>query len=161
MKTDKKQLMQAIEAIKAKLAVMEEQLNKPDEYKHFPSKGDEYYYYTSTGTVCSSTAGEDELRVNVYRTEKEADKAYNKEVAIEKIKRRLLELQGDWKPDFSDASNKYTILYSYNNSNNRFISTVWQKTKYPALIPFIETRDITETIINEFHEELKLIFDIQ
>ena len=31
MKTDKKQLMQAIEAIKAKLAVMEEQLNKPDE----------------------------------------------------------------------------------------------------------------------------------
>ena len=39
MKTDKKQLMQAIEAIKAKLDVMEEQLNKPDEYKHFPSKG--------------------------------------------------------------------------------------------------------------------------
>lgn len=31
MKTDKKQLMQAIEAIKKKIALMEEQLNKPDE----------------------------------------------------------------------------------------------------------------------------------
>ncbi len=161
MKIDKNKLLQDIEAMKEKLAEMEEQLNKPDEYRHFPGNGDEYYYYTSVGTLCSDTAADYELRVNVYRTEKEADNAYNKAVAIEKIKRRLLELQGDWKPDFSDASNKYTILYSYNNSNNRFISTVWQKTKYPGLIPFIETRDITETIINEFHEELKLIFDIQ
>ena len=31
MKTDKTQLIQAIEAIRAKLAVMEEELNKPDE----------------------------------------------------------------------------------------------------------------------------------
>ena len=30
---------------------MEEQLNKPDEYKHFPSNGDDYYYYTSVGTL--------------------------------------------------------------------------------------------------------------
>lgn len=160
MKIDKNKLLQDIEEMKEKLAAMEEQLNKPNEYKHFPSKGDEYYYYTSTGTVCSSTAGEDELRVNVYRTEKEADKAYNKEVAVEKIKRRLLELQGDWKPDFNDDSSKYTICYNY--IVNSFTDEEWQRFKhYCVLIPYMENKEIALTIINEFHEELKLIFDIQ
>ena len=159
MKTDKKQLMQAIEEIKEKLAVMEEQLNKPNEYKHFPGNGDEYYYYTSTGTVCSNTAGDDELRVNVYRTEKEADKAYNKEVAVEKIKRRLLELQGDWKPDWSEcAEEKLTIQYDHNKSI--FIPVCWFTTQTDSLIPFMENEETALTIINEFNEELKLTFDI-
>lgn len=159
MKRDKKQLMQAIEAMKAKLAAMEEELNKPDEYKHFPSNGDEYYYYTSIGTLCSNTA-DYKLRVNVYRTEKEADNAYNKAVALEKIKRRLLELQGDWKPDFNDDSGKYTICYHY--IVNSFASEEWQSFKhYCVLIPYMKNRETALTIINEFHEELKLIFDIQ
>lgn len=159
MKTDKKQLMQAIEAIKAKLAVMEEQLNKPDEYKHFPSKGDEYYYYTSIGTLCSNTSADYEFRVNVYRTEKEADNAYNKAFALEKIKRRLLELQGDWKPNFNYDSSKYVIFYNYNNT--RFEGTTHSKVKFTLLIPYIKTSEIVRTIINEMEDELKLIFDIQ
>ena len=159
MKRDKKQLMQAIEAIKAKLAVMEEQLNKPDEYKHFPSNGDDYYYYTSVGTLCSNTAADYELRVNAYRTEKEADNAYNKAVAIEKVKRRLLELQGDWKPDWSEcAEEKLTIQYDHNKSI--FIPVCWFTAQTDSLIPFMENDETALTIINEFNEELKLIFDI-
>ena len=160
MKIDKNKLLQDIEEMKEKLAVMEEQLNKPDEYKHFPSNGDDYYYYTSVGTLCSNTAGDDELRVNVYRTEKEADNAYNKAVAIEKIKRRLLELQGDWKPDFNDDSSKYTICYNY--IVNSFTEEELQRFKhYCVLIPYMENKEIALTIINEFHEELKLIFEIK
>ena len=159
MKTDKKQLMQAIEAIKAKLAVMEEQLNKPDEYKHFPSKGDEYYYYTSIGTLCSNTSADYELRVNVYRTEEEADRAYNEAVAVEKIKRRIVELQGDWKPDFNDYSRKYTICYNY--IVNSFTDEEWQRFKHYCVLPYMENKEIALTIINEFHEELKLIFEIK
>lgn len=159
MKTDKKQLMQAIEAIKAKLTAMEEQLNKPDEYRHFPSNGDEYYYYTSAGTLCSNTAEDYGLKVNVYKTEKEANKAYNKAVALEKVKRRLLELQGDWKPDFNDTSIKYTIYYNY--IVNGFVHEEWQKIKQCVLIPYMENRETALTIINEFHEELKLIFEIK
>ena len=151
--------MQAIEEMKEKLAVMEEQLNRPDEYKHFPGKGDEYYYYTSIGTLCSNTAADYELRVNVYRTEKEADKAYNKAVALEKVKRRLLELQGDWKPDWSEcAEEKLTIQYDHNKSI--FIPVCWFTTQTDSLIPFMENEETALTIINEFHEELKLIFNI-
>lgn len=160
MKIDKNKLLQDIEEMKEKLAVMEEQLNKPNEYKHFPSNGDDYYYYTSVGTLCSNTAGDDELRVNIYRTEKEANKEYNKAVAVEKIKRRLLELQGDWKPDFNDDSSKYTICYNY--IVNSFTDEEWQRFKhYCVLIPYMENKEIALTIINEFHEELKLIFEIK
>lgn len=160
MKTDKKQLMQAIEAIKAKLAAMEEQLNKPDEYKHFPSKGDEYYYYTSTGTVCNDTASNDDLKVNVFKTRNEAQKAYNKAVAIEKIKRRLLELQGDWKPDFNDASQRKCTI-RHNDENNSFTYDGWYRVKHCVLIQYMKSEEITNIIINEFHEELKLIFEIK
>ena len=158
MKTDKAQLIQDIEAIKAKLAVMEEQLNKPDEYKHFPSKGDEYYYYLSTGTICSNTAGDDELRINIFKTRNEARKAYKKAVAVEKVKRRILELQGDWRSNFDDDSSKIVIFYNYNNI--RFECSTHTKVKFPLLIPYMENKEIASTIINEFHEELKLIFDI-
>ena len=42
MNIDRTKLMEDIEALKEKLASMEKELNKPDEYKHFPIKGDEY-----------------------------------------------------------------------------------------------------------------------
>ena len=41
----------------------------------------------------------------------------------------------------------------------------WLKADYQvqtdSLIPFMENEETALTIINEFHEELKLIFDIQ
>src|SRR5574344_1629117 len=102
MKTDKNKLLQDIEAIKAKLAAMEQELNKPEVFKHFPSKGDEYYYYTSIGVIHSNTAADDSIRPYTYKTKEEANKAYNKAIALEKIKRRILELQGNWKPDWTN-----------------------------------------------------------
>ena len=160
MKRDKAQLIQAIEAIKEKLASMEEELNRPEEFKHFPVKDDEYYYYSSIGYIDSNIADTYALRVNVYRTEKEANKAYNKAVALEKVKRRLLELQGDWKPDWSEcAEEKLTIQYDHNKSI--FIPVCWFTTQTDSLIPFMENEETALTIINEFHEELKLIFEIK
>ena len=45
MKIDKDKLKQDIEAMKIQLASMEQELNKPDVFKHFPSKDDEYYVF--------------------------------------------------------------------------------------------------------------------
>ena len=159
MKRDKAQLIQAIEAIKAKLAVMEEQLNKPDEIKHFPSKGDIYYYHTSIGILGNTIATDDNLKINTYKTREEAVKAYDKAIAVEKIKRRLLELQGDWRSNFDDDCSKLVIFYNYNNI--RFECSTHTKVKFPLLIPYIKTSEIAKTIINEMEDELKLIFDIQ
>ena len=159
MKTDKTQLIQAIETIKAKLAQMEEELNKPEGFKHFPVKNDEYYYYSSIGYIDSNIADTDALRVNVFKSWDEAEKAYTKDVALEKVKRRLLELQGDWRSNFDDDCSKLVIFYNYNNI--RFECSTHTKVKFPLLIPYIKTSEIAKTIINEMEDELNLIFDIQ
>lgn len=160
MNIDRTKLMEDIEALKEKLASMEKELNNPETFKHFPSKGDNYYFYTSSkGVICSNIATSDDLRVNVFKSKEEADNAYNKAVAIEKVKRRLLELQGDWKPDFNDDSSKYTICYNY--IVNSFTDEEWQRFKhYCALIPYMENKEIALTIIKEMEVELKLIFGV-
>ena len=158
MLINKDKLKQDIEAMEKQLASMKEELNKPDKYKHFPSKGDKYYYYNSIGIVCGSTSADDELRVNVYKTEKEAEKVYNKAVALEKVKRILLELQGDWKPDWNSFSeSKYFIIFD--NEYGLFSYTDAQILKHAELIPYIKTRDIVHTIINEMDKELRIIFE--
>ena len=159
MKRDKKQLMQAIEAIKAKLAVMEEQLNKPDEYKHFPSKGEDYYFYTSIGAVDCNTAASDDLKVNVFKTAKEADKAYNKAVAVEKIKRRIIELQGDWKPDWKDPDVTKVFINYYHHSCVFEPEELYFAQSFKDF-PYMKNKEIANTIIDEMEDELKLLFDI-
>ena len=159
MKTDKTKLLQDIEAMKEKLAAMEKELNKPEEFKHFPSDGDVYYYYTPMGTVCRMMATDNNLKVNAYRTEKEAQKAYNKAVAIEKVKRRVLELQGDWKPNWKDnAEEKMYIRYYHNTCV--FESGVIYSSQSLKDFPYIKNEQIAELIIYEMGDELKLIFDI-
>ena len=158
MKTDKAQLVQAIEAIKKKIASIEEELNKPDEFKHFPNIDDVYYYTLTTGAIYSNIASNDALKINVYKTREEAQNAYNKDVALEKVKRRLLELQGDWRSNFDDDSSKLVIFYNYNNI--RFECSTHTKVKFPLLIPYIKTSEIALAIINEMEDELNVIFDI-
>ena len=160
MKTDKTQLIEAIEAIKKKIASIEEELNKPDEIKHFPSKGDIYYFHTSIGILGNTIATDDNLKINTYKTREEAFKAYNKAIALEKVKRRILELQGDWKPDWKDENEKkYYIFYEHENRN--FKSVYWVITQYNTSIYCMKDLKIAETIIEEMEDELKLIFDIQ
>ena len=160
MKTDKTKLLQDIEAMKEKLASMEEELNKPEVFKHFPSKGEVYYFYTSSkGVICSNTASGNDLKVNTYKTIEEAEKAYNKAIAIEKIKRRILELQGDWKPDWTNAiAEKYYIQYDH--YNRQFTPLNWFSMQQDTAIPYTKSKDIALTIIKEMEDELKLIFDI-
>lgn len=159
MKIDKTKLLQDIEAMKEKLASMEEELNKPEVFKYFPSKGDTYYIYTSTGAIYFNEATNDDLKVNVFKTREEAQKAYNKAVAVEKVKRKLLELQGEWKPDWTDKNEeKYCIQYSLNKRS--FITTYWLNTQQDTAIPYMKNKDIVGLIIYELEDELKLIFDI-
>ena len=159
MKPDKTKLLQDIEAMKEKLASMEEELNKLELFKHFPSKGDNYFHYYPCGMINACYAQDDKIRPYTYRTREEAQEAYNKAVALEKIKRRLLELQGDWKPDWTDKDEeKFYIQYGHNGRS--FISICWYTTQHAASIPYIKSEEVINTIINEMEDELKLIFDI-
>ena len=156
MKIDKNKLLQDIEALKEKLASMEKELNKPEVFKHFPSKDDKYYFYTPMGKVACNIAATNVILTNAYKSEEEAYKAYNKAVAVEKIKRRIIELQGDWKPNWlDDGEEKLGIEYDHNKRS--FRPVCWFTTQSDSLIPFMENEQIAVTIIYEMENELKLI----
>ena len=78
MNTYKTKLLQNIEAMKEKLASMEEELNTLEKIKHFPSEGEIYYYYTSSGSIRHDKAFNDDILVNAYKSYGEAEEAYNK-----------------------------------------------------------------------------------
>ena len=156
MKIDKNKLLQDIEALKEKLASMEKELNKPEVFKHFPSKDDKYYSYTPMGKVACNIAATNVILTNAYKSEEEAEEAYNKAIAVEKIKRRIVELQGDWKPDWTEcAEEKLGIQYDHNKRS--FRPVCWFTTQSDSLIPFMENEQIAVTIIYEMENELKLI----
>ena len=157
MNIDRTKLMEDIEAMKEKLASMEAELNKPEKFKHFPSEGDVYYFYTSSkGVICSNIATSDDLRVNVFKSKEEAEEAYNKAIAVEKIKRRIIELQGDWKPNWlDDGEEKFCIMYDH--IKKLFITDCWYTTEHYQLLPYMENKTIAATIMNEMEDELKLI----
>ena len=161
MNIEKVKLLQDIEDMKIKLASMEEELNKTEEFKHFPSKDDEYYYYTSSGDVYSSNAYNDGLKINVYKTEEEAKKACNKAIALEKVKRRIIELQGDWKPNWkNNDERKVYIRYNHRLDINVFEPIPTYHSQSFKEFPYVKSEQIAVTIINEMEDELKLIFDI-
>ena len=157
MNVYKTKLLQDIEAMREKLASMEEELNKLEKIKHFPSKGDNYYFYISSmGVICSDIATSDDLRINVFKTRDEAKEAYNKAVAVEKIKRRIIELQGDWKPNWlDDGEEKFCIMYDH--IKKLFKTDCWYITEHYQLLPYMENKTIAATIMNEMEDELKLI----
>ena len=156
MNIDRTKLMEDIEALKEKLASMEKELNKPEVFKHFPSKDDKYYSYTPMGKVARNIAATNVILTNAYKSEEEAEEAYNKAIALEKVKRRIIELQGDWKPDWTEcAEEKLGIEYDHNKRS--FRPVCWFTTQSDSLIPFMENEQIAVTIIYEMENELKLI----
>lgn len=159
MKIDKTKLIQDIEAMKQKLASMEQELNKPDEFKHFPSKGDTYTFHYPSGHIDSCYAQDNRVRPYTYKTVEEAVEAYDKAVAVERVKRRIIELQGDWKPDWYNSSQcKAFILYD--NYDCNFKTEIMYCNQYSFIIPYMKDLKIADTIINEMEKELKVIFDI-
>ena len=156
MNTYKTKLLQNIEAMKEKLASMEEELNKLEKIKHFPSEGEIYYYYTSSGAIRHDKASNDDILVNAYKSYNEAEEAYNKAVAVEKIKRRIIELQGNWKPNWlDDGEEKFCIMYDH--IKKLFITDCWYITEHYQLLPYMENKTIAATIMTEMADELKLI----
>ena len=162
MKTDKRtKLLQDIEAMKEKLASMEEEINKTEEFKHFPSKNDKYYSYTPSGAIYNNSADNDDLKINVYKTEEEAKKACNKAIALEKVKRRIIELQGDWKPNWkNNDERKVYIRYNHHLGISVFEPMAAYHSQSIKEFPYMKSEYIAGLIIYELKDELKLIFDI-
>ena len=159
---DKVKLQKDIDDMRAKLASMEAELNKPTAIEHFPKIGDYYWHYLPVGHIKGEAALDytsEPVRVNAYRTKEEAKKAYNQALATEKLKRIAVELNQDWKPNFKDyEQSNYFIGYMH---STKAFEVIWNTyTEFNNIIYF-KSEDIAHAVIETYPQLLKEMFGIE
>lgn len=164
------ELKEKIEAIEKefyeKLNALKQEASKTS-YKRTRVEIWEYFFYINYYWDISryeeewGSTEEDMYNIwNYYRTEEEAEKELNKIKAIVKINDRIDDLNQWWIPNWKDEDEeKYYIFYCHHNH------TLWINYKLyyeePHFIKYIKDKSLAKKIIQEFIEELNLIFNIK
>lgn len=118
-----------------------------------PKHGAEYFWIDECGSILPGTFYRDSLydqqRLtfgNVYRTEKEAEKASERRLAEVRL-RRISNFKPDWN---NDNQNKWTVYYNHNDKELLVEATAFLQ--YPSAIYF-DTYDSIKKSIEENRED--------
>lgn len=126
-----------------------------------PKHGAEYFWIDECGSILPGTFYRDSLydqqRLtfgNVYRTEKEAEKASERRLAEVRLRRT-----SNFKPDWNnDNQNKWTVYYNHNDKELLIEATAFLQ--YPSAIYF-DTYDSIEKSIKENKQDWLIYFGIE
>jgi len=144
-----------------------EEKEDPKTYKRWRAEmGGKYCYINSIGDIDIMYEGYSEYDNrrysiwNYYQTEEEAQKAFNKQLAIVRINDRIMELNGNWVADRNDADQcKYTIT-TYDHADKKFRTDYHYVCIYSCSIQYMKSYEIANQIISEMESDLKIAFDI-
>lgn len=150
---NKEQLQKDIDELKAKLASMEAELNK-EEIKIFPRKGERYYFAYPWGKIGTEVAEDSNGRINVYKTEEEAEKARDIGLAKARVKHAIEVANNGWKVDWTISQFKYEIYLNEYKLEARY--PYHMKTQPDWM--YCATPRIANDIIKEYENDLLLIF---
>lgn len=119
-----------------------------------PGLGEKYFFIGGDGLVRLSLnhgCSIDKFRIrtgNYYRTEKDAEMAL-------KIINRIIELRGDWTPDWEDGGQeKYALYYQHPPKKWDRISNLKEERLGTIYLP---SADAAKTLIDEFGDDLLLV----
>lgn len=157
---DKQKLQQDINELKAKLAQMESELNKPEPVTTYwqPSLNERHWYVNRYGYVMVSTTTSktyiDKGHHRVFQTQKQAE-AYAEYVkAEETLKAEIARLNEGWWPDWNDTdTTKYVVaLDTEFGSLKRHL---YHYTKFSPSFMYLKSGELTEQLIKTHSKELK------
>lgn len=126
-------------------------------------RDDMYYMIYIDGTVCSKTwqdyPPEQHAREqgNVFLTWEEAIRERDYRIALTKVKLRIKELNGVWKP-VSGEEIVYAICWDYGANTFRVWS--FSSVTYIDRNLYLKSSDLGHKLINELEPELKLILGV-
>lgn len=133
------------------------------ERKEFPQDGDKYWFIFDERNIESYYWEDCEVSIcrldygNIYQTEDEAIKARDIQLAKTRVKRAIAKANDGWEPDWENQKeNKYLIMYSY--SRNRLIVEYYTFLRPQTKWMFIKSEEIAKQILEEYKEDLELIF---
>lgn len=138
-----------------------EEIQEPTDSIHWkPEQGDEYFWIDECGSILPGTFYKGALydcqRLtfgNVYRTEKEAEKARERRLAEVRLRRT-----STFKPDFENRNGGWVIVYEYAHykllARSIRIEDAGEPVRYA-------TREDAEKSIKENEEDWKIYFGIE
>ena len=138
-----------------------EEIEEPTDSIHWkPEQGDEYFWIDECGSILPGTFYRDSLydsqRLtfgNVYRTEKEAEKARDRRLAKVRLQRT-----STFKPDFENGNGGWIVYYDYRCE----AFAVCELDYYDAGEPVrCATREEAEKSIKENERDWKIYFGIK
>lgn len=152
----KEKLLEEIKEMEQRLNNMKEELNKPDEVVKFPQKGDIYYFYVPKGRIYDGIYDGGYIP-NAYRTREEAEQAYAKAYHINRINATIDELNGDWKANFDNYTQKkyFICLDTHKDILTVANCNCWITAGYS--LKHIKSREIADKIISMYANELRYI----
>ena len=137
-----------------------EEIKEPTDSIHWkPKHGDEYFWIDECGSILPGTFYRDSLydqqRLtfgNVYRTEKEVEKARDRRLAKVRLRRT-----SDFEPDFENGRGGWAVYYDHGHET----LAVCKFDDYDAGEPVrYATREEAEKSIEENREDWKIYFGI-
>ena len=129
-------------------------------------KYDKIYWLSADGFVVTRKTGyidkfESELKQgNIFRTKEKAIHERDKRKAIFKIKKYIYDNFGYDPTDWVDGDDKYILMWHDNGWKKKFEIESFYNWKPCSPIGYLKTEDQAQEIIDNFEDELKIIFDI-
>lgn len=131
----------------------------------YPNDGEKVYFisfYSTSVQECNFDIydGDDKRLYNIglyFDTKKEAEQFLKEQTLIKKIKCWAKEQQGDWKPDWSDTSQrKYYIEIDHFSKETKY-DWYWDHDQLSKL-PYFKSQEIAQACIDEFGDEILEVF---
>ena len=135
-----------------------EEIKEPVDSIHWkPKHGDEYFWIDECGSILPGTFYRDSLydqqRLtfgNVYRTEKEAEKARDRRLAKVRLQRT-----STFEPDFENCEGGWVVGYDYDD--NSLIAIPVDNADYDEIVRYATEEDALKSIKENRADWLKLL----
>lgn len=154
----------SIELSSETLKNIKESLEEKKSFK--PEYGEKYYFLTSNREIDDCVWENDTFdnysyySGNCFKTQEEAIKQQEKKNALMRVRKYIINNFGLFEPDWDDdEQGKYNIFYDY--IGKEFLVNDACTLRYLEIIPFLETKEQTRQVIDNFKQDLKIIFDIK
>lgn len=135
---------------------------KKEKEKEWPKNGDEYWYLTPAGLICSDLwcgllldEGCKEMN-NCFRTKEEAIAYRDYLKAVATVTRAIRERNGGWKADWSGGVGS-PFLIIYDHARGTFFVDFRFNHEYVQCIPYCKSKEVAESIIKDYKPELRCI----
>jgi hypothetical protein len=148
---------QRIEQIEKELAILKQQCREEEEFKFFPQKEEEYWYYLPFSCQIDSSInrGGYKQKVECYKTKEEAERARDTAVAKHKLKQIIKWKNGGWTYSWGEYQSKGN--YCFYKECGKIKIEFWRNNKYQPEWMYMKDKQTAEWILDNYRDLVEIV----